>query len=143
MNIPYFCKIYEFPPISVQFTAFLSNLRFLLPPILTMMHLCITLYTYWTPLGWGRPILCLSQHLMLIFRWRGPSSMVKLDGEAWPDLLPHPMDPPLTRQQREESTASPQKAHTTPSILSKTSDFMTPMQRLQYSGSIKIHGTFI
>ena len=58
-----------FPPISAKFVNFPVNLtkfknlplfsfnlrfslnfRFLLPPILTMMHLCIMLYTYWTPL---------------------------------------------------------------------------------------------
>ena len=50
----------NFPPICTKFinfllyfssiNVFLPNLRFLLPPILTMMHLCIILYTYWTPL---------------------------------------------------------------------------------------------
>jgi len=44
----YFRKIYTFPPISAKLTVF--YLRFCLPPILTMMHLCIMLYTYWTPL---------------------------------------------------------------------------------------------
>ena len=38
-------------PISPSFHSiylFLNNLLFLLPSILTMMHLCIMLYTYWT-----------------------------------------------------------------------------------------------
>src|SRR6218665_3225772 len=50
---PYFRKIYKFlpisakcihrPPIFVQVTfLLLLNLRFLLPPILTMMHFCFT-----------------------------------------------------------------------------------------------------
>jgi len=40
MNNPYFCKIYVLG----------QNIRVLLPPILTMMHLCIMIYMYWTPL---------------------------------------------------------------------------------------------
>src|SRR6218665_806190 len=57
---PYFQKNYKFTlgfktfinsPIFVQFTLFWLNLRFQLPPIiLTMSHLCITPYMYWTPL---------------------------------------------------------------------------------------------
>jgi len=30
---------------------FLPNLRFFASPCLTMMHLCIMLYTYWTSLN--------------------------------------------------------------------------------------------
>src|SRR6218665_1983879 len=41
--------MYTFPPIFIQFTFFWLHLRFLLPPILTMMHLCIMLYAYCTP----------------------------------------------------------------------------------------------
>ena len=47
----FFAKFINFL-IFVQFT-FLLNLRFLFPPILIMMHLCIMLYTYWTPLVVG------------------------------------------------------------------------------------------
>src|SRR6218665_1137567 len=67
-TLPYFRKIYKFtpPPILVEFaffaapyfhhdafmqSAFLINLRFLLPLILTLVHLCVMLYTYWTPLA--------------------------------------------------------------------------------------------
>jgi len=40
LNVPlYFHKISKFPPIFVKFACFLPNLCFLLPPILTMMHL--------------------------------------------------------------------------------------------------------
>ena len=50
----YFRRIYTFPHSFVQFTFFgLIYVLFLLPPILTMMHLCIMLYTYWTPLMIG------------------------------------------------------------------------------------------
>src|SRR6218665_1245401 len=34
----------------INFPLFLINLRFLLPSILNMMHLCIMLYMYWMPL---------------------------------------------------------------------------------------------
>src|SRR6218665_1177530 len=40
LNSPYFRSNY----------VLLASLTFLLPPILTMRHLCIMLYTYWTPL---------------------------------------------------------------------------------------------
>jgi len=41
----------NFPPVFEKFTCFLHTLcLFLLPPTLTMMHLCITQCTYWTPL---------------------------------------------------------------------------------------------
>src|SRR6218665_2048277 len=46
---PCFRKMYKFPHIFVQFT-FLAEFTFLASPILTMMHLHIMLYTYWTPL---------------------------------------------------------------------------------------------
>ena len=45
---PYFDK---FPPVLEKFTCFLHALCvFRFPPTLTMMHLCITQCTYWTPL---------------------------------------------------------------------------------------------
>jgi len=47
---PYFHKIYKCPLVSFNL-RFLLNLCFLLPPILTRLHLCIMLYTYWTPLS--------------------------------------------------------------------------------------------
>src|SRR6218665_1650900 len=38
------------PPVFDKFTCFLHTLRvFRFPPTLTMMHLCITQCTYWTP----------------------------------------------------------------------------------------------
>src|SRR6218665_2214509 len=40
LNSPYFRSNY----------VLLASLTFLLPPMLTIMHLCIMLYTYWTPL---------------------------------------------------------------------------------------------
>jgi len=40
--------MYIFPFIFVQ--CFCLIYIFLLPPILTMMHLSVMLYTYWTPL---------------------------------------------------------------------------------------------
>src|SRR6218665_1184860 len=41
----------NFPPVLDKFTCFLHTLRvFRFPPTLTMMHLCITQCTYWTPL---------------------------------------------------------------------------------------------
>ena len=49
-------KFIDFPSISSNFPMFSLNLRFLLnlrsfaSPILTMMHLRILFYTYWTPL---------------------------------------------------------------------------------------------
>ena len=40
-----------FPPLLHKFTCFLHTLRvFRFPPTFTMMHLCITQCTYWTPL---------------------------------------------------------------------------------------------
>src|SRR6218665_107075 len=45
---PYF---YKFPPVLGKFTCFLHTLRVFSPPTLTMMHLCITQCTYWTPLS--------------------------------------------------------------------------------------------
>ena len=40
-----------FPPVLNKFTCFLHTLRVYFPPhTLTMMHLCITQCTYWTPL---------------------------------------------------------------------------------------------
>ena len=55
---PLFCLFYNiFPPdsrkflFSLCFSKFSHALRvFFLPPTLTMMHLCITQCTYWTPL---------------------------------------------------------------------------------------------
>ncbi len=47
---PYFRKIQTLPPRLIQFTIFRLHLRFFLP-ILIMMHLCVMLYTYWTPLN--------------------------------------------------------------------------------------------
>jgi len=44
--VPYFLKIYTFPPYFRKIYVSWLNLRFLLSPILTMMHLCIILYTY-------------------------------------------------------------------------------------------------
>src|SRR6218665_2959367 len=44
---PYF---YKFPLVLGKFTCFLHTLRVFFPPTLTMMHLCITQCTYWTPL---------------------------------------------------------------------------------------------
>ena len=59
---PYSCKIYKFPPIFFQLTFFGLGLIyvFFFLPILTMMHLCIMLYTYWTPL---LPNYCSKQQL--------------------------------------------------------------------------------
>ena len=49
-TFPYFRKI-SFPIILCSYNLrFWLRLRFFLPPILTMMHLCIMLYTCWTPL---------------------------------------------------------------------------------------------
>src|SRR6218665_1996298 len=44
---PYFSKFSR--PVLGKFTCFLHTLR-VFPPTLTMMHLCITQCTYWTPL---------------------------------------------------------------------------------------------
>src|SRR6218665_2551776 len=58
-NSPYFHNIYKSPlfsqsvSISHHFSSmyvFLPDLCFLLLHILTMMHVCIILYMYWTPL---------------------------------------------------------------------------------------------
>src|SRR6218665_1573617 len=38
------------PPVFEKFNSFLHTLRVIFPPTLTMMHLCITQCTYWTPL---------------------------------------------------------------------------------------------
>src|SRR6218665_2868139 len=48
---PLFLQILKFPPIFVQFTFFWLHLHFFAShSILPMMHKCIMLYTYWTPL---------------------------------------------------------------------------------------------
>src|SRR6218665_1664349 len=44
--LPIFTKYMNFVPIFVQFTFFCLIYIFLLPPILTMMHLCVMLYSY-------------------------------------------------------------------------------------------------
>src|SRR6218665_1667168 len=51
-SLPYIHKCFlNFPLIFVQFTFFgLIIDVFCFPPIFTMMHLCIMLYAYWTPL---------------------------------------------------------------------------------------------
>src|SRR6218665_1756365 len=50
LHIPHIsAKFINFHLIFVEFT-FLHNLCFFLPPILTMLHLCSMLYTYWTSL---------------------------------------------------------------------------------------------
>ena len=50
MNFPSISSTFlNFHLFSFNF-GFLLNYVFLLPPILTMMHLCIMLYTCWTPL---------------------------------------------------------------------------------------------
>src|SRR6218665_4127222 len=48
-KFPYFRKISKFPLFSFKLCSF-GFINFLLSPILTMRHLCIMLYTYWTPL---------------------------------------------------------------------------------------------
>src|SRR6218665_1170973 len=52
---PLFFENYYFPPTFTNFPMFSKNLHasyvFRFPPTLTMMHLCITQCTYWTPLG--------------------------------------------------------------------------------------------
>src|SRR6218665_3048684 len=45
-----FLKIYKFPPYFLSIDVLLPNLLFFDPPILTMRHLCIMLYTNWTPM---------------------------------------------------------------------------------------------
>ena len=50
INFPQFPQHVKTPPYFGSIYVFLPDLRFLLPHILTMMHLCIMLYTYWTPL---------------------------------------------------------------------------------------------
>src|SRR6218665_3686441 len=41
----------NFPLVFNKFNSFLHTLRGFFPPTLTMMHLCITQCTYWTPLN--------------------------------------------------------------------------------------------
>ena len=48
--LAYFSKIYKFHPIFIKFTFFGLIYALLLLLILTMMHLCIMLFTYWMPL---------------------------------------------------------------------------------------------
>ena len=44
--------LWQILPVLDKFTCFLHTLRvFCFPPTLTMIHLCITQCTYWTPLG--------------------------------------------------------------------------------------------
>ena len=42
--------LWQISPVLHKFTCFLHTLRVFFPPTLTMMHLCITQCTYWTPL---------------------------------------------------------------------------------------------
>src|SRR6218665_480044 len=54
INFTLFLQIYTFHPISANLyisPVFSQNFPFLDPSILTVMHLCIMLYTYWTPLS--------------------------------------------------------------------------------------------
>jgi len=55
LHIPLISKKFINFHIFMNFPLFLQNLRFLLPPILTMIHLCIMVYTYHTPLGKNFP----------------------------------------------------------------------------------------
>ena len=55
-RIPSISAKFIFPPYFRSIYVFLPNLRFLLCPILPMMHLCIMLYTYWTPLSTDKPL---------------------------------------------------------------------------------------
>ena len=41
----------NFPPDFVKLTCFTYNTRISFPPTFTMMHLCITQCTYWTPMS--------------------------------------------------------------------------------------------
>ena len=51
INFPlYFRNIYKFPPISTKITFFGLISDFCFSLFLTMMHLCIKLLHYWTPL---------------------------------------------------------------------------------------------
>src|SRR6218665_2429812 len=48
---PRFHRVSKFlPPIFVQFTSFCLICVCFPSPVLTIMHLCIMLYAYWTPL---------------------------------------------------------------------------------------------
>jgi len=49
INSPISAKFINFSPHFCSIYAILLNLRLFPSPILTMMHLCIMLYTYWTP----------------------------------------------------------------------------------------------
>src|SRR6218665_2744427 len=49
----------NFSPVLNKFTYFLHTLRVFFPPTLTMMHLCITQCTYWTPLFALTPLYCI------------------------------------------------------------------------------------
>src|SRR6218665_1740732 len=57
--IPYFRCFSTFPPDFVKFTCFYIVCVFRFPSCLTMMHLCITQCTHWTPLvekeNWSYP----------------------------------------------------------------------------------------
>ena len=48
---PISAKFFNFPLFSFNLTFFAQFRFFGFPPVLTMMHLCIMLYTYWTPLS--------------------------------------------------------------------------------------------
>jgi len=84
---PYLHKIYTFPPVSVKFLncpyfrsvyAFLLNLHFLLPTILTMMHLCIMFYTYWLK-GDGHPWVRVTlKHDAPSWTWPCAANILKL-----------------------------------------------------------------
>ena len=50
---PYF---YKFPPVLGKFTCLFTYFTCISPPNLTMMHLCITQCTYWTPLHLWSPL---------------------------------------------------------------------------------------
>jgi len=68
IHFPLFRQSYSFRPTFQNFPLFSANLRafyiyflcFSFPPTFTMMHLCITQCTYWTPLLLGTALRHLS-----------------------------------------------------------------------------------
>jgi len=63
---PYFQKNCKFPLYFLSIDVFWVNLRFFTHPILTMVHLRIVQYTYWTPLCLS---LCLAFSLPVCYLW--------------------------------------------------------------------------
>ena len=86
-NLLFHPTFQNLPPVFEKFNSFLHTLRVIFPPTLTMMHLCITQCTYWTPLHrkmlvchYQSTVLALYHQHSITFQTRRSIPLMQLHG---------------------------------------------------------------